>query len=446
MKVAGASFFRVGVLSLAIGGICLVAGAVPVIGVLLGFIAADWLCVGVGCLLLAMVTFIRGRSPPAWVVVPAILLFAVNTRLPALFSDALAARRLVEHEFGSVQVLPVGHPVHLTGGTEDVVVRRYPYASAAGRRCADSHCFTFGGIELARNLYVSESPAQLLRAAGFSLARKGESAPTLDVQQKDAGGVKWVHLRLLDAKGGVLARATHRYRNAFPLEPSGNEAAVAPAMLWLHFMLHGHLLNVLLGEAMPQPPSHPVRDFLQRTLVVQASGPVTMQEPEVVSERLYQPPQLLPGGGDALLRDGRRHAYCDQLLRREGSQYTSDETAWWQFVQDPSGRKKMQKKGSVLCAPEGIWMLETHHGAPATTTITRFAPAGELVYRMAFRHPQAAAGYHGLIRAGTFHAQGGYLEVEWAEQRHATTGSDRHLRRVVRLRVPEPSGEERHRR
>ncbi len=451
------------VVLLCLGWLAAHAGIVPIFGLLAAAFAPDIFLIG---LLLLAIWLARtlpiGKVAAGLLAVVLSILIGLNTRLPTLVSDirrgSASDGQVISHLDATV-----GQPIHVVAQTPETLARRYPYSHAAPA-CYGDGCIVTKGFRTPypwiEGDYWHEKVMDVVLAAGFSKANRGESAPTLTIRQDTDEYLSNVHIELLDADGKLLSRYDGRYRNGFPYETKDGikSDGMESQSLILQFLLHGNVMNRLAALLLPKAEAYPLASFLKggnhlrhpqgATLGLVMGRPPLGSEPvaekvalEVLEDKTYDPVWIIKeeplsniSKWSEMSWDKVRGDRCNTLLRPEIPGAPLLQT-WHLFVNDPSGRKKVRYAGDAICDPDAIWFLD-YVIEKGRTSLTKYSITGDLIYRVSFEKPKEPWGYPGGIPIPTFKAEGGYLQFEWWNTNQS--GRDRHVKRSLKVRLKEP--------
>lgn len=443
------------------------AGAVvPILGVLVALLAPDLFLGGIAFISIwAANLFTSDKRLAAALALALTVLLGLNTRIPAITSDILHGTadnlQLTTQLKGAV-----GHPVHIVAGA-DLQARQRPYSSALpdcyGDGCLGTKGFTTPSPKIEAD-YWHESVTVAALSAGFVQARPDEGAPTLVVKQDLSGDVSTIHLALLSVSGKVLSKYIGRYRNGFPFETKDGTGARGQGeqLLRLEYLLHGNLLNTLIGRLLPNGGPYPLAGFLReaanlshpqgselglasRAPRLAGKYPSNVAALVILEDKGYEPPwkptEIPDPNGYASKWQGmppwdkERHDRCGTLLKPEIKAPITQ--TWYLFVNDPSGRKKVRISSmNAFCDPDALWFLD-YVAEEGNVVVTKYRINGDLAYRLSFKKPSSIPGYMGGIPISTFEAEGGFLRFEWWETNHsASRGME--VKRVLKVRLREP--------
>lgn len=134
--------------------------------------------------------------------------------------------------------------------------------------------------------------------------------------------------------------------------------------------------------------------------------------------------------------DKEGFALCQALLKQKASGGN-----WMYFIQDATEQKKAMYSGGQICRPDAIWFKDYSLDS-GRTALSKYTPAGNLVYRLSFENPDAAEAGHkpGYIMQPTFKEDNGYLYFEWWNSDYK--GSEVFVSRIMKVRVKEPAPDE----
>jgi len=438
------------------------AGVVPVLGLLVAAFAPDAFLVGNFLLIYAASLFLtRSLLVSAVLAIIATSTVGLNTRLATIYSDFLEGN-LSKMQIGVRLQGAVGQPIYLEVDTPVISARRYQYAHAMPH-CRGDGCLATSGFKTPypwlESDYWHEKVVDVVLAAGFSLAKNGERAPTLSVQQSENGMRSSVRFELRDADGKSLATYSGNYRQRFPSETDdGLDSEKVWAPLAIEYLLHGNFVNRIVARQIGLPPAYPLTQFLKtatqfshpqgRTLglmspkeAVGSAPPSTHVTLEVLNVKNYDPvwvikeePLSAKSKWSELSWDNKRSDRCRTLLKPETTGSPLVQT-WYLFVNDPTGRKKVRYTGDALCEADAVWFMD-YVIENGRMTLTKYSVGGDLIYRLSFDKPEEPYGYPGAILNPTFKEQNGYLSFEWWNTKQS--GYDRHIRRSMEVRVREP--------
>lgn len=440
---------------------------IPILGVMVALLAPNLFLVG----LVVIAAWLASRLAPtrrAAMLLALVLtiLFGLNTRIPAIVSDVL------QGDADSLQLSArlsgaVGQPIHSVAEPADFEARQRYYA-AAGPDCYGDGCLGTKGfrtpVRASTLEYWHEKAADVILAAGFVNAKPAETAPALIVKEQRSKLVSTVHIELVDASGKMLAEYTGRYRNGFPFETKDgvDSRQAGDARMRFEYLLHGGILNWLVGKYVPNGRPYPLTSFLEEVVVLshpQGSklGLASRVPPlsgktfanavalEILDDKIYVPvwkPKEIPNPNGYASKwqgmppwDKERHDRCSTLLRPEIEAPITQ--TWYLFVNDPSGRKKVRISSlNAFCDPDALWFLD-YVAEEGNVVITKYRINGDLAYRLSFKKPGLMPGYQGGIPISTFEAEDGYLRFEWWETNHsASKGME--VKRVMKVRLKEP--------
>ena len=460
-KPATSGLRKYGVGLLIAGLVAASSGWLVFVGPLIVAFAPDFLLAGTVLLAAHEIhSVVRGRAQRLVIIAIITLTLALNTRIPSIVHD-LYAVNWSQEKLGEKRLVELSQPIRIVHDGKPITGRHFPYATSR-QVCEGDVCFTTRGFRTpwpdSKYDYWAENPVEHVALdLGFSMARPGETAPTLEIKSKASGYLSSFDLRLTDESGRLVSTGEYTYRNGFPLEPvddnrSGDSThkSAAPG---LSFLLHGNVINDFVGRIVGRITPHPVRHFLAENYQMQDEGkeertaPVKVVRMEVLGEEVYEPPLIFKGGemkggiretaADPWPEkgyDADRNKYCDVLMKPESQKVTPGKGMWWVFAQDPTGRRKVRRTQTELCDERTIWSFAP--GNEQTMTITKYAATGELLYRLSFQRPSAIYGYSGGVRQRTFQAKDGYIYFEWMDSNRP--GYDLHIKRNMRVRIPEP--------
>lgn len=425
------------------------AGAIiPILGLLIASMAPNVFLVGLAIMVFSSVRRLVKHVPVAVAVTVLIaILFGVNTRLPSVISDALDRSDLrIERLLSGA----VGQPVHIETNAAELSGRRFPYASVApacyGDGCYMTKAFGSAYTGISRD-YWRENVVDTVLAAGFSKASIKEKAPQVIVSERRDGDILAVTMELKDANGVSLAHFKGRFRNGYPLETKddGNGGKVSSPLGAVQYLLHSNSASYWLSRSTRPIVEPPLQAFLKAASSLshpQAREPSNAVPIalEILTEKIYEPVWIIKNHDDGttkwadLVFDKPRHDRCAQLLKLEKAG-TPLMQGWFLFTADPTGRKKARYTGEVLCEAEALWFFD-YAAERGKMILTKYTPAGDLVYRISFDKPAPIYGFAGHIMNPTLKAEAGYLNFDWWDSDQA--GRDRHIKRSMKVRLAEP--------
>jgi hypothetical protein len=384
-----------------------------------------------------------------------------NTRLPTIVSDVWPGNGSQSQVISRLEGT-VGQPIHLVTDSPEISGRQNTY-SYARPACHGDGCFQTDGFRTPYPWieadYWHEKVMDVTLAAGFSMAKQGEPAPTLTIKQRNEENSSTIRLELADAAGKTTATYDGRYRRGFPLETrDGVKSDDGPYALALQFLLHGNFLNRIVAGMVRSSDNYPLSSFLKvasnlshpqgATLGFFSKGSSRDGEPpsikvvlEVLEEKAYDPVWIIKEEPDSSVSkwseiswDKTRGERFNTLLQPETTGAPLMQT-WHLFVNDPSGRKKVRYSGTAICDPDAIW-FEDYVIEPGRMVLTKYSITGDLIYRISFEQPPTPYGYAGALMMSTFKSAGGFLNFEWWNTNQS--GRDRHIKRSMKVRIKEP--------
>lgn len=435
---------------------CLVfnAGGVVFIGPLILSLAPDLLLLAAAGMMTSIVAVFIKRRLIVWAIfVLIVLALGLNTRILDFVHDMSVEWK--SEQYGKRQFVKLSQPIKLKYDGKAISARRFPYDSARPS-CYGDGCFITRGFHTPlphiASDYWSESPRTTVLEAGFTLAKPDERAPTLEVVASETSEFATVNLRLLSEDGRLISSAKYTYRSRFLFEPVDDSRSVdylgAAPELQRNFLLHGNIINRLLGAVAADVTPDPVHYFLLSSFTVQSAaaqdGEGQLIGVEVLDEKNYEPAlefkgkdreyPVTPWSEKAF--DEERAKYCDTLLRKKSPDAIGGMVqVWWVFFQDDTGRKKMRRTGHVLCEENAVWTIDYGAKHP-NVAITKYSAQGDLQYQMLVQSPPEIYGYSGSIQTKTFHERDGYLYFEWIYREQS--GYDLYVRKTMNLRVALP--------
>ena len=261
------SLVLVGVTLMVVAPLLANAGSVPSSGLLAAALSPDLFLGGQAPASFGVASLLTpSRANAAMVAADLCVGAGLNTRLPVLLSD------LVAGEGGKPRVVStlngvVGQPMHVVSSLPEISARQDQFAhvmpACYGDGCWVTKGFRTPNPEILHD-YWRENVVEVVLAAGFSLARPAEAAPSIAVEQSDSGRVTRVRFALKDENGKLLASSDGRYRNGFPAEmEDGAQSREYSPRLALEYLLHGNLLNTLAGHLARPARSYPLKEFLR---------------------------------------------------------------------------------------------------------------------------------------------------------------------------------------
>jgi hypothetical protein len=426
------------------------AGAViPILGLLIALMSPNVFLAGLAIIVFSVVRGLVKHTRAAAAVTALItILVGVNTRLPSIISDALDRNDLrIERPLGGA----VGQPIHIEANTSELWGRRFPYVSVApacyGDGCLMTRGFGSGYTGLSRD-YWRENVVDTVLAAGFSKALAKEKAPQVAVSEMRDGDISSVTMELRDANGISLAHFNGRFRNGYPLETKDDDGGgrVSSPLGVVQYLLHGNSASYWLSRSTRPTVEPPLQAFLKAASSLshpqaRELGNATPVALEIISEKIYEPVWIIKNHDDGITKwadlafDKPRHDRCAQLLRLEKAG-TPLMQGWLLFTADLTGRKKARYTGDVLCEDEALWFFD-YAAERGKVILTKYTAAGDLVYRISFDKPASIFGFAGHIMSPTFKEEAGYLNFDWWDSNQA--GSDRHIKRSMKVRLAEPT-------
>ncbi len=164
---------------------------------------------------------------------------------------------------------------------------------------------------------------------------------------------------------------------------------------------------------------------------------------EVTEKRDFDPVWIIKSessgansGWDSLTWDSDRYALCRKLVQLVGDNTDTPELrGWLLFVNDPTKEKKARNNFTIFCNAEAVWFPD-YVAEPGRVVLTKFSIAGDFLYKLSFDKPSQPEGFQGGIVYKTFTAKDGFLFFEWLNSNQS--GSDRHIRRSMKVRIREP--------
>lgn len=454
------TFLIIGTAILCAGWLAAHAGIVPILGLLIAALAPEIFLGGLLVLAVGMVsTLLSNRIAVALLALVLLVFMGINTRLGTVISDIRHGPASAMNVMSRLEVA-VGHPIHIQAGAPVISARRYPYASAVPA-CYLDNCLVTKGFgtpnpSIERD-YWHEKVVDVVLAKGFSIAKQGESAPTISIKQETDTYLSTVRIELTGSNGNLLSRYIGMYRNGFPHEMKDGMKSDSPSIAF-QYLLHGNFLNGLAARLSPKSEAYPLASFLKhathlshpqgQNLGLMSGRPSAGSEPpsvkvalEVLEEKIHDPvlviredPHSSISRWSEISWDKARGERCRSLLKPETNGAPQMQT-WHLFVNDPSGRKKVRYTGSAVCDPDAIWFLD-YVIEKDRTVVTKYSIEGDLIYRASFEKPKEPRGYAGAILMRTFKAEERYLQFDWWNTHQS--GRDRHVNRSLKLRFKEP--------
>lgn len=182
----------------------------------------------------------------------ALVVLGLNTRLPTFARD-LVGTRWAEERLGPQRTVNVSQAVKLRYDGQPISARRAAYDYPAPV-CYGDGCFINRGYSTP-HLYWVERPEKSVLTSGLTLANASARAPTLAIDSSKSDHLLIVGLTLSDPDGRAISTGRYVYRNGFQAEPPDfsdyvrldTDRAQTIRLAW-NFMLHGNLVNVLLGR------------------------------------------------------------------------------------------------------------------------------------------------------------------------------------------------------
>lgn len=449
--------FKIGALLLCAGFLAALAGFIPILGLLVQtlspnifFIGLVLIAIGVAKLLCSNKLAIGGLAAVLSIIA------GLNTRLPALIQDISAGNNSNTQVFSSIEGAVGMQTIHIVSTTPEISARRFQYSHATPA-CTGENCFTTKSFKMPspwiESEYWHEKVGDTVLAIGFSKAYQGESAPTLEISQTFKGYFTFIHIKLHDAKGKLLARYDGKYRSGFPFETEdANNSNIVKKPSVFEYLLHGNLANSLVARLVSLAPSYPLTSFLKKAsnlthpqgtefgftlgkpLYSNKPPPSAKVDLEILEDKTYSPAQRFQEnpnlGGfewDKLVWDRVRSERCDKFLIPESKRLM----AWYLFANDPTGRIKVKRNHNEFCDPDVIWFLD-YVIEKGNMVITKYSINGNFIYRASFPKPT-----EGFILSPTIKASDGYLEFEWWDAE--TSASGKFIKRTIKARIKEPS-------
>lgn len=165
---------------------------------------------------------------------------------------------------------------------------------------------------------------------------------------------------------------------------------------------------------------------------------------ETMETKVFTPDWIVKGDQqnqsekwNAIAWNPEREKRCKALVRRVGDDTDKPELrGWLLFVGDQTGTKKARDTGQIFCSTDAIWFFD-YAVEPSYTVVSKFSTMGDFIYRAHFKTPDSLSGFPGGILQPTFRAEDGYLYFEWWNTDQS--GWDRHIKRILKLRMLEPS-------
>ena len=431
------------------------AGRIPFIGPVLVSLAPDFALLALILLTAWFALQITSRSISMLVLAPIALVFAMNTRLPALATDLVRTNWRVE-KFGEVRRVPVSTPIRIIHEGVPLTGRRTAYASAAPA-CGEQ-CFVTTGFKMpaawSSSQYWRENPETVLKDFGFVIARPDEPVDLLSIQSTTQGHFLHVTLSLRSAQGQETATARYTYRNGFSWEPKDDHREkTTPIPQWiiaLNFLAHGSTPAKWFGRFVAPVQPEPLQHFLAANFSIPEANfgtfkldgskssqvePVRLATLELLEDKIYSPPLHFKGvNGQSVpdeTWDAERYKYCDRLLRPENPGPNSQ--VWWLFNNDESGRRKMRRSSSELCDADTIWAFQNSRSG---VNLRKFRANGELLYELTFNPTPGEPSFSGNLDKKSFHAKDGYIFFEWRDISSSGYDLTVHRDRVFRIKEP----------
>lgn len=434
------SFIAVlGLLLFPLAWLAVKAQSIPVVGILSSLLAPNLVLLGLGMISWVLAAAVSHRLWLQLILfIGFTLLFGLNTRVPSVIADAAThwyTLRVQQH-------LPDNdtQPIRLIASVPIVSARGSSYDSAQPSCVQREGCFFFDGYQTpAHGSYWGENVLAAVTDAGFVQAEPAQRAPTMTVSQATSGRFSTVHIALMDARGRPIADFRGRYRAGFPYEtPDNHLVGVRSNQMEFEYLLHGNLLNKLVGRFVAPVLENPVRAFLAE--VKTKPGPPPQAEVELIETHLFDPPRLIES--DGVRMDPAFDRVGEYRLAKERCKPfladTQPSSDWQTFVQDTTARKRIRTNygGNAICMPQGIWIVSRGSGH-ARLVLTKYTLAGERAYQVEFQKP-SGSDYEGSIVKTTFRANNGYLEFGWRRMKQSGGKMFIAENSKVRLREPVP--------
>lgn len=438
------------------------AGVIPIVGVLIAALSPEIFLLGLIGVSICIASSITSHKIARGVLALAFtVLLGLNSRLPALLVEVWMGP--AEHTQVISQLSgAVGQPIHVITERPVLSARQDTFAHARPG-CRGDDCLATSGFRTpytwVERDYWQEKVTDVVLTTGLSLAQQGEAAPTLNVRQSANGDWTLIHMTLLDAKGGVLARHEGRYRNGWPHETADalNEDHIGQPLA-IEYLLHGNWLNRLVKSVVPHATPYPLAAFLRASTSLghpqgtalglgsrsEFSDPPTSKKVvlEVLEQKTHDPVWIIKEDRDTsvskwsmLAWDKTREERCSTLLKPEVNGAPLMQT-WHLFVNDATGRKKVRYADNAICEPDAIWFKE-YAVEKGRMVLTKYTTAGDFQYRISFEKPTEPRGFAGAMMTPTFQVKDGYLYFEWWNSDQS--GSDRHVARSMKVRIKEPA-------
>lgn len=220
----------------------------------------------------------------------------------------------------------------------------------------------------------------------------------------------------------------------------------------LEYLLHGNILNDLAAKLVPLTTSYPLTSFLRKAsnlthpqgtkfgftlgkpLYSNNPPPSIKVELEVLEDKVYNPKQRFDENPaldgfewNNMVWDKVRSERCDEFLVPENKRMD----AWYLFINDTTGRKKVRRNHNEFCDPDVIWFLD-YVIEKDRMVITKYSINGDFIYRLSFRKPS-----EGFILSPTLKSENGYLNFEWWDA--DTSASGKFIKRSIKARIKEPT-------
>ncbi|MBI3431849.1 MAG: hypothetical protein HY018_06555 [Hydrogenophilales bacterium] len=438
------------------------AGGIPILGLLIGWLAPNLFLIGIFLIVYGISrTNLSSKISASLVAIFATLVIGLNTRIPAIISDVVAHRPSKIELISRLQG-EVGQPIHVITNTPGIAARWHQYAHAIPA-CYGDGCFVTRGFRTPSPSlgadYWHEDVMNVVLASGFSRAKEEEWAPTLRVTETNKPRETHIHLELKNADGNLLANYDGSYRNGFLGETKdGADSDEEEQPLLFEYLFHGNILSALAEHLSEQAQAYPLTNFLNSAaLLSHPQGRALGLEPpgglkgyashstkvalEVLEVKNFDPDWIIKGDigtgfskWSELTFDKVRATRCQTLLKPESVGAPLMQT-WVLFTNDPTGRKKARYAGDVICDSDAIWFLD-YVAESGRVTLTKFAINGDFRYRLSLEKPKPLYGFRGFIDIPTFQAKDGYLQFEWWDV--TQSGGDMHVKRIMRVRANEP--------
>ncbi len=438
--------------------ILLYVGGIPFLGPMLVYLAPNFLLFGTAYALTCALRSISKKTIPfVPVFFLSLLICGLNTRIPAVFHDWLIVNWKVEHT-AYRPIVNLSQAIQVHHNNETVAARTFAYASARPN-CQSEGCFTTAGYRTPyphlENEYWSEAPKETILDLGLTVANKDEHTPVLTINTTKYGEFLSVSLKLDDADHKTISSATYVYRNGFAFEfdddsQSGEYDNISVNQT-INFMLHGNVINFLIGHMLERTTDHPIKNFLERSFEIHGLQYQIDQAKKVELEILAESKsnaiqayaqinvnQNKKSKENIKIQketESKSNSDCETLLKRESPNASGGLTqVWWIFVHDPSSRNKMRRTAHEFCNNQAIWSLD--YSKRPSTLLAKYDMRGELQYQVIFENPKKINGFFGVVQENTFYEEDGYAYFQWAELKQSSFDSGIKNQYPARFLIP----------